>query len=202
MGEKKELEDLVNSEYCWSQLYSPKYTDWVSWTNGALGAVVGSKNNKPYKNLAFKLIDALSPVVSECLCRKPYYIHRLVIFSRLSWTHKQFGLTHMMGDYTGSVAMIDLSKCMMFPGNGERVVNCVLHELIHGYLPKGEQHGRQFEDAMDTLNKRFGCQIVKEVDYETGRFTILPMRTTWQELLKQKEEALREEKAAETLKSK
>lgn len=159
-----------------------EYKKWVQWTNEQIMFLDGKSNREKMNDICIHLVSGLCVLVRPLLKEKPYYKDRVVIFERLTKSHQIFGECHIMELNEILPARIRISQYILFPGNGEVIVNTVLHELIHALLPWGEKHKKNFQDAAACLNGSFGCVIEDIVDFKEGQNQIIPVHKEWYEI--------------------
>lgn len=67
--------------------------------------------------------------------------------------------TRTIGRYTYSNQTIELSRKHHSINNDKELLNTILHEMIHGYLDKGNGHNHKFKSECNRVNRIMGLSI-------------------------------------------
>lgn len=136
------------------------YSELLDWVHEKLEILDGldSKEKQKERRYIAETVKKegqamLEPIVQNWF----FYRERPIRLGRVSDSYGTHGTCIIRG--SSDEATVNISKHIFFQKNEERVVNCMLHELIHAMLPKNAGHGQYFQLAMKAANVRLGSKI-------------------------------------------
>lgn len=164
----KKRKDLIDMELTQTSLfdydYEPKKSVNLSITDDMTMKAIKTVLNLALSQNAFN--EKMAQEIVDWLEDKEYYVllergyevsYRTLAFANFTKAIQTLGTCQMVAIDS---AKIRLTKLLNLPNNENAIINVLAHEVLHGILPLWENHGKEFKNAMEVLNKELDLDIV------------------------------------------